>query len=69
MCSYNQINGSYGCQNSWTLNGLLKGELGFQGFVVTDWGAQHSGLASAEAGLDMVMPSSEFWVDGNLTLM
>ena len=69
MCSYNQINGSYGCQNSKTLNGLLKEELGFQGFVVTDWGAQHSGLASARAGLDMVMPSSAYWMDGNLTLM
>lgn len=34
MCSYNQINGSYGCQNSKTLNGLLKEELGFQGFVL-----------------------------------
>lgn len=30
MCSYNQLNGSYGCQNSKTLNGLLKGELGFK---------------------------------------
>jgi beta-glucosidase len=69
MCSYNQINGSYGCQNSKTLNGLLKEALGFQGFVVTDWGAQHSGLASARAGLDMVMPSSAYWMDGNLTLM
>jgi beta-glucosidase-like glycosyl hydrolase len=38
MCSYNQLNGSYGCQNSKALNGLLKGELGFQGFVVSDWG-------------------------------
>ncbi|KAF2876069.1 beta-glucosidase M [Massariosphaeria phaeospora] len=69
MCTYQKINGSYGCQNSKTLNGLLNGELGFQGFVVTDWGAQHSGLASAEAGLDMVMPSSSYWQDGNLTLM
>jgi beta-glucosidase len=33
MCSYNRINGSYACQNSKTLNGLLKGELGFQGYV------------------------------------
>ena len=32
MCSYNQINNSYGCQNSWNLNRLLKGELDFQGF-------------------------------------
>jgi beta-glucosidase-like glycosyl hydrolase len=40
MCSYNRINNSYGCQNSKTLNGLLKTELGFEGFVVSDWDAQ-----------------------------
>lgn len=64
MCSYNRINNSYGCQNSKTLNGILKNELGFQGFVVSDWGAQHSGVGSALAGLDMVMPSATaFWGD------
>ncbi|KAJ6029862.1 hypothetical protein N7499_012278 [Penicillium canescens] len=63
MCSYQRINNSYGCQNSKTLNGLLKTELGFQGYVVTDWGAQHAGIAGANAGLDMVMPSSELWGD------
>ncbi|KAJ5813521.1 uncharacterized protein N7503_000271 [Penicillium pulvis] len=68
MCSYNRINNSYGCQNSKTLNGLLKGELGFQGFVVTDWSAQHSGLASTLSGLDMVMPSSTYWENGTLAL-
>lgn len=51
MCSYNRINGSYGCQNSKTLNGLLKEELGFQGHVMSDWLAVHSGVASIEAGL------------------
>lgn len=56
MCSYQRINGSYGCQNSKTLNGLLKGELGFQGYVQSDWGATHSGVASVDAGLDMDMP-------------
>jgi beta-glucosidase len=56
MCSYQQINNSYGCQNSKTLNGLLKDELGFQGFVMSDWQAQHTGAASAVAGLDMTMP-------------
>ncbi|KAL2864308.1 beta-glucosidase [Aspergillus lucknowensis] len=66
MCSYNRLNNSYGCQNSKTLNGLLKGELGFQGFVVTDWHAQHTGIASAAAGLDMVMPSSKFWENNTL---
>jgi beta-glucosidase len=67
MCSYNRLNNSYACQNSKLLNGILKEELGFQGFVVTDWNAQHSGVASALAGLDMVMPLPyDFW-GGNLT--
>jgi len=43
--------------------------MGFQGFIVSDWGAQHSGLASAAAGLDMAMPDSTYWENGNLTLM
>ncbi|KAF2771068.1 putative beta-glucosidase [Teratosphaeria nubilosa] len=66
MCSYNRINGSYACQNSKTMNGLLKTELGFQGLVVSDWGGQHTGVASANAGLDMAMPDSDYWL-GNLT--
>lgn len=56
MCSYQQINGSQGCQNSYTLNYLLKGELGFQGPVISDWLATHSGVASILAGLDVTMP-------------
>lgn len=40
MCSYNRVNNSYACQNSDILNGLLKTELGFEGFVVSDWGGQ-----------------------------
>ncbi|KAI0191870.1 glycoside hydrolase superfamily [Astrocystis sublimbata] len=64
MCSYNRVNNSYGCANSKAQNGLLKTELGFQGFVVTDWTAQHSGVATALAGLDMTMPiGSQFWGD------
>ncbi|KAF3075342.1 putative beta-glucosidase M [Trichoderma lentiforme] len=64
MCSYQRVNNSYGCSNSKTLNGLLKTELGFQGFVVSDWGAQHAGVATAEAGLDVAMPgASDFWGD------
>jgi len=66
MCSYNRINGSYACQNSAVQNGLLKTELGFEGFVVSDWGGQHTGIASAEAGLDMAMPDSVYWA-GNLS--
>ena len=74
MCSYNQINNSYGCQNSKLLNNVLKNELGFQGFVMSDWQAQHTGVASALAGLDMTMPGDTTFNTGfsywgtNLTL-
>jgi beta-glucosidase-like glycosyl hydrolase len=61
MCSYNRVNNSYACQNSKLINGLLKQELGFQGFVVTDWGAHKSGVGSANAGLDVVMPIGPLW--------
>ncbi|KAJ6786079.1 hypothetical protein PWT90_09852 [Aphanocladium album] len=61
MCSYNRLNQTYACGNSKTLNGLLKTELGFQGFVVSDWGAQHA-LTDAPNGLDMGMPNSDpYW--------
>ncbi|TQV92884.1 glycosyl hydrolase [Cordyceps javanica] len=64
MCSYQRINNSYGCANSKTMNGFLKTELGFQGFVVSDWGAQHTGYAGALAGMDMAMPDpGSFWGD------
>lgn len=56
MCAYQRINGSYACQNSKIMNGLLKEELGFQGAVMSDWYATHSGVASVEAGLDFEMP-------------
>lgn len=65
MCSYNQVNNSYACANSKLLNGILKGELGFQGFVMSDWSAQHAGVATALAGLDMTMPGDEGFDSGN----
>lgn len=55
MCSYNQINSSFACENDKTLNGILKTEYGFQGYVMSDWWATHSTL-SINAGLDMTMP-------------
>ena len=65
MCSYNMVNNSYACGNSKLLNGILKDELGFQGFVQSDWLAQRSGVASALAGLDMTMPGDGLrWMDG-----
>ncbi|KAI5926511.1 glycoside hydrolase family 3 protein [Camillea tinctor] len=65
MCSYNRVNSTYACMNSKLMNGILKTELSFDGFVLLDWNAQHS-LDSANAGLDMVMPSGGSWGD-NLT--
>jgi len=47
MCSYNQINNSYACSNSYLMNYILKGELGFQGFVMSDWAAQHAGVCKS----------------------
>ncbi|KAF7188364.1 putative beta-glucosidase M [Pseudocercospora fuligena] len=66
MCSYQRVNNSYGCQNSKLLNGILKGELNFQGFVTSDWGANHAGVAAANAGLDLIMPDGGYW-GNNLT--
>ncbi|KAM0333268.1 hypothetical protein ACHAQA_001929 [Verticillium albo-atrum] len=64
MCSYQRINNSYGCQNSKAMNGLLKDELGFQGWVVSDWDAQHAGVSAALAGMDVAMPvPRDFWGD------
>ena len=65
MCSYNMVNNSYSCGNSKLLNGILKDELGFQGFVMSDWLAQHSGVGTALAGLDMTMPGDgTTWANG-----
>jgi beta-glucosidase len=57
MCSYNLINDVYACQNPVTL-GMLDNQFGFDGFVVSDWGATHSTVASAKAGLDMEMSTT-----------
>ena len=65
MCSYNQVNDSQACGNSYILNYLLKGELGFQGAVVSDWQGTHSGVGSILAGLDMTMPGDVAFGTGN----
>src|SRR5512138_862413 len=57
MCSYNQVNGAAACGNDTTLNKILKGELGFEGFVTSDWGANH-GTDFLAKGLDMEMPGA-----------
>ena len=60
MCSYNRVNNTYACENSKLMNGILKYDLAFQGFILLDWNAEHS-LESVNAGLDMVMPTDGHW--------
>ncbi len=52
MCAYNQVNGSYSCENDWLLNQVLKTDWNYPYFVMSDWGAVHSTVRSAMAGLD-----------------
>ncbi|OGE55069.1 hypothetical protein PENARI_c005G09866 [Penicillium arizonense] len=59
MCGYNRVNGSYSCANSEILRNILKNELAFPGYVVSDWGATHSTEDTANAGLDMEMPGNQ----------
>ena len=59
MCSYSTINGTYACQNPYTLTTVLRQQFGYTGFVTSDWGATHSTAASANAGLDMDMPGND----------
>jgi beta-glucosidase len=56
MCSYNKINGTYGSEQTYLLNDILKKEWGFEGLVVSDWGAVHDRVAALKAGLDLEMP-------------
>src|SRR5689334_804488 len=57
MCSYNRVNDVYGCANSHTLQDILKGQLGFKGFVTSDWGATHH-MTDLMHGLDMEQPGN-----------
>lgn len=52
MCSYNLINGRWGCENDYLLNKVLKHDWGYEGFVMSDWGAVHSTADAANDGLD-----------------
>lgn len=56
MCAYNKINGVYASEHRWLLTDLLRGEWGFEGVVVSDWGAVHDRVAALRAGLDLEMP-------------
>ena len=63
MCAYNLVNGAHACENDYLLNQVLKQEWGFQGFVISDWGATHSTVPSALAGLDQEQPGGQYFSD------
>jgi beta-glucosidase len=61
MCSFNELNGDYACQNRLLLTDILKRQLGFDGFVLTDFGAAHSTVQSLNNGLDMETGNRQYY--------
>ena len=66
MCSYNRINGVYASEDPWLLTQVLRDDWGFDGLVVSDWGAVNNRVAGVAAGLDLEMPSSGGRTDAQL---
>ena len=66
MDAYNKVNGDYCTENGYLNNLLLKGEWGFDGVLMSDWGATHSALGAARGGLDLEMPSGSWMNAENL---
>ncbi|MEP6925552.1 MAG: glycoside hydrolase family 3 N-terminal domain-containing protein, partial [Pyrinomonadaceae bacterium] len=60
MASYNKLNGFHAAENNLLLTQVLKKRWGFQGFVVSDWGAVHSTVPTVQNGLDLEMPTGAF---------
>ncbi|WP_345802981.1 glycoside hydrolase family 3 C-terminal domain-containing protein [Microbacterium sp. AZCO] len=58
MCAYNRINGVYASENPWLLKDVLRTEWGFEGAVISDWGAVHRPAVAVAAGLDLEMPGT-----------
>jgi beta-glucosidase len=67
MCAYNRINGVYASQDHWLLTEVLRDEWGFEGLVVSDWGAVVDRVAAVRAGLDLTMPGPD--ADGDAALV
>ncbi len=63
MCAYPKVNGTFACENDPLLTTVLRAQWGFDGFVQSDFGAAHSTVASAEAGMDLEMPTGVFYAD------
>ncbi|ROR96895.1 beta-glucosidase [Salana multivorans] len=66
MCSYNRLNGVHASQHGWLLDDLLRGEWGYDGLVVSDWGAVHDRVAALAAGLDLEMPGCDGVTDAKV---
>jgi len=66
MSSYNRLNGHYTSSNTWLLQNLLKESWGFQGFVMSDWGAVHSVVPTLYAGMDIEMPTAKYLNEKNV---
>ncbi len=63
MCAYNRVNSVFACENPYLLGDVLKKAWEYKGWVMTDWGAAHSTVKSALAGLDQEMPSGRYFGD------
>ena len=61
MCSYNRINGDFGCENPYTLRDVLKRDWGFRGFVISDWAGTHSTEKASTSGLDQEEPMADYF--------
>jgi beta-glucosidase len=61
MCGFNRVNGVYACEDPDLLNGILKGEMGFDGFVLSDWGAIHDTADAALGGLDQELAFEKYF--------
>lgn len=59
MCSYNKVNGTSASENTWLLDTVLREEFGFEGLVVSDWGAVYHPVPAVQAGCDLEMPPSK----------
>jgi beta-glucosidase len=66
MCAYNRLNGTYASEHHWLLTEVLRDEWGFEGLVVSDWGAVHDRFAALKAGLDLEMPPALGFSDAAL---
>lgn len=66
MCSYNKINGTFASENHWLLTEVLRDEWGFEGYVMSDWGAVNDRVRGLEAGLDLEMPASGGHTDAEI---